>query len=132
MNGRGKERIKQEVEFQKRAAALGLSPEIIGTDNETYIEMMNINRMCIADWYGETIENIPERVINKIYNIIVRLYLECDIAYLDVTPYNFIEETNGRVWIIDFGDARKVPEKDDWLQETFKQGRITRWNPEFR
>lgn len=123
--------IKKEVEFQQKAAQAGLSPKIIDTDYTTYIEMENINEMCIADMYGEKFEDIPEWILHKIYDIIVHLYLEYDIAYIDVTPYNFIEK-DGKIWIIDFGDALYAPQKDEWLKQTFKDQAVTCWNPEFR
>jgi tRNA A-37 threonylcarbamoyl transferase component Bud32 len=123
--------IKKEVEFQSRAAHLNLSPKVFSTDYKTYIEMENLNEMCIADMYGEKIETMPAWILQKIYEILTRLYLECDIAYIDVTPYNFIEK-DGKIWIIDFGDALHAPEKDDWLKETFKNQAVTCWNPEFR
>jgi len=59
------------------------------------------------------------------------LYLECDIEYIDVTPYNFIEKDD-KVWIIDFGDARDAPKKNWFLGNMFKDGKMTQWNPDFR
>lgn len=87
--------------------------------------------MCIADMYGEAIENMPQGILKEIYDILVNLYLVCDIAYIDVTPYNFIEN-NSKVWVIDFGNARNAPGKDEWLDQTFRTCKITSCNPEFR
>jgi tRNA A-37 threonylcarbamoyl transferase component Bud32 len=122
--------VKKEVEFQERAAALGLAPRILETDCLTYIVMENLDQMSVADMYGDKFEAMPEWIVREIYAIILRLYLECDIAYIDVTPYNFIEK-DGKIWVIDFGDALYAPEKDDWLMETFRRQAVTRWNPEF-
>jgi len=65
-----------------------------------------------------------------IYDILTRVYLECDIEYIDVTPYNFIE-TNDQLWIIDFGDAREAPKKNYFLQEVFSKRRLHKWNSDF-
>jgi tRNA A-37 threonylcarbamoyl transferase component Bud32 len=130
VSNRSETEIKNEITFQKKVASLGLTPKIINTDYKTFIEMEHLDELCLADMYGESIKDIPEIILKKIYDILVQIYLECDIAYLDVTPYNFIEKGN-KIWIIDFGDARKAPDKDWWLQETFENGAITQWNPEF-
>ena len=92
VSNRSEKQIRQEVEFQERVSLLGLCPKIIATDYRTYIDMEDIGQMCIADMYGDQIEDIPKQYKYEIYQILSRLYLECNIEYIDVTPYNFIEK----------------------------------------
>ena len=124
------ENIKKEVMLQRRAAELRLSPKIIDTDFKTYIDMEDLGQMCIADMYGENINDMPESIKKGIYDIITRLYLECDIEYIDVTPYNFIE-TDDQLWIIDFGDAQEAPKKNSFLKELFRKRELCKWNSDF-
>ena len=130
VSNRTEEQIRQEVILQTRAAEKGLAPRVISSDYKTYIEMEKIPEMCVADKYGENIKNIPKNVISDIYKIIRTLYHECDIQYVDVTPYNFIE-CDGRLWVIDFGDA--IPVVKNWyLQELFDNECVLEWNPDFK
>ena len=126
---RSEELVRKEVKLQNRSAKLGLSPKIIGTDYKTYIDMEDLEEMCIADMYGESIDCMPELIKEGIYHILERLYLECDIEYIDVTPYNFIE-TSDQLWIIDFGDAIEI-KKDSYLKEIFSSRKLLKWNSEF-
>jgi tRNA A-37 threonylcarbamoyl transferase component Bud32 len=130
VSNRSEKQIHNEVELQTRAFRKGLAPRVISSDYKTYIEMEKIPEMCVADKYGENIKNIPKTVISDIYKIIRTLYHDCDIEYVDVTPYNFIE-CDGRVWVIDFGDA--IPVLKNWyLQELFDNECILEWNPDFK
>ena len=81
--------------------------------------------------YGERIEDMPKEILEQINTILTRLYLECDIEYIDITPYNFIEK-EGTLIVIDFGDARIAPKKDWFLAELFKNKMLKQWNPDFR
>jgi tRNA A-37 threonylcarbamoyl transferase component Bud32 len=130
VSSRSESQIKNEVELQKKASLLGLSPKIIATDYKTYIDMEDLGTMCIADMYGEDIRDMPEIICRGIYDILKRLYLECDIEYVDITPYNFIE-TEDQLWIIDFGDARSTSKKDWFLKEVFQNRTVLQWNPDF-
>lgn len=131
VSDRTEEQIVNEIELQNIAHNhLNCTPKIINTDYKTYIEMEDLEEMCIADMYGEDINSVPEYIKDKIYNIIIELYLECDIEYTDITPYNFIEK-NSTVYIIDFGDAKLV--KKNWfLKEVFVHKKINEWNPDFK
>ena len=41
-------------------------------------------------------------------------------------------EVDGRIWVIDFGDAKKRGNTPNaYLDAIFKKGKITKWNPEF-
>ena len=109
---------------------MGLSPQVLDTDNATYITMERIPSMCLAEKYGDKIHHIPKWIRDEIVEILWRLYSEADIQYLDVTPYNFIEH-EGRVWIIDFGHARVMNHLDPYLQVIFDTWKL-RWNRWFK
>jgi len=130
VSNRKEKDIRREVELQERASKIGVSPKILDTNFKTYIRMENLDEMCIADMYGEDFDKMPKDIIDEIYNILMRLYLECDIEYIDVTPYNFIKKDD-KLWIIDFGDARLV-ETNWFIKEVMINKKLVRWNPDFR
>lgn len=65
------------------------------------LRMQKINQMSIADMYGESFEKIPSSIIDRIRDIIKELY-QYGFVYPDITGYNFIEDKNGKIWIVDF------------------------------
>jgi tRNA A-37 threonylcarbamoyl transferase component Bud32 len=128
--------VKREVTLQKVAAKYGLSPKVIATDNKTYIEMEHLGEMTVDDEHGQNIDDIPPKILSGMWSSLYTLYHVCGIEYLDVWPRNFIEK-GGRVWIIDFGDARELTykeneEEDDYLAGILEAGTITHWNPDFK
>ena len=127
--------IHNEINLQKHAAKLGLAPRILGTDNATYIDMQHLGDYSVSDMYGDEIDAIPPRVLSGMWSCIYMLFYQCDIAYRDVWPRNFMEQ-NGRVWIIDFGDAQRInwnreDKIDKYLLSVIEDGHIDHWNPEF-
>lgn len=132
VSDRTESQICNEVDLQTLAYnSLKCTAKIIETDYKTYIDMEDLNEMCIADMYGEDIKNIPTYILTQIHDIIVKLYLQCGIEYVDVTPYNFIE-INKKVYIIDFGDAQRVKSRNWYLQELFSNTKLHEWNPDFK
>lgn len=132
VSANSEEQIRKEVLLQNKAYSIGVCPKIIDTDYKTYIKMEDLEEMCIADMYGENIEDMPKNILEQIYTILTRLYLECDIEYIDVTPYNFIEKS-GKIYIIDFGDAQLLGAKKHWyLKEVFTNRCLKSWNPDYR
>jgi tRNA A-37 threonylcarbamoyl transferase component Bud32 len=127
-------RIRLETELQRTGSEYGLSPEIIETDSQTFIKMEDLGEMCIADKYGEKIDDIPDHIRRDIWNILWTLYSCCNIEYVDVTPYNFIEK-DGRVWVIDYGHAKYIKRGnvDEWLHHVLsdEQMTLTEWNAHF-
>jgi serine/threonine-protein kinase RIO1 len=122
--------IQREARLQRRAAALGLSPKVIRC-TETIIVMENLKTPCLADVYGDTIDDIPEWIQDAILDILYALYTLAKIEYIDVTPYNFIER-DGVVWIIDFGHAKDATsEMNPYLDELFASWKLSKWNPDF-
>ena len=128
------EDVLREVTLQRAAAEYGLAPDVLETDNATFITMEDMGCMNLAEKYGDTMEDIPETIKRDIWNILWALYSCSDIEYIDVTPYNFVEK-DGRVWILDFGHARKINggEIDDWLLSVLNDESTTlsEWNADF-
>lgn len=126
--------IRNEVELQRIGAEYGVSPCVLNTDNETFIEMEDLEAMNIADMYGEDINGIPDTIKRDIWNILWILFSCGDVEYLDVTPYNFIEK-DGRLWVVDYGHARKTTRGkiNEWLLRVLSNPdmTITEWNPDF-
>ena len=123
--------VKREAGFLRKAARYGLSPKLLKTDNETFIEMDNLQEMSVGDMYGDEIEDIPPHILAGMFSLVWTLYHVCKIQYLDLWPRNFITKDD-RVWIIDFGDALKASdEPDEYVMEILKAGKITHWNSAF-
>ena len=127
--------VKREAALQKVAAKYRLSPKVLDTDGKTYIDMEDLDEMSIGDVYGDDIDEIPPKILSGMWSALYTLYHVCGIEYVDVWPRNFIEK-GGRVWIIDFGDARELTYKDneehnEYLQEILEAGTITHWNQDF-
>ena len=128
--------VRREVGLQMVAVKYGLSPAVMDTDYETYIDMVDLEEMTVGDIYGEEISDIPPKILAAMWSHLYTLYHVCGIEYIDVWPRNFIEK-NGRVWIIDFGDARELTYRknervNDYLQEILEAGTITHWNADFK
>jgi RIO-like serine/threonine protein kinase len=119
-----------EVKLQMIASDHDIAPKVIDTDYRTFVEMEHLDELCIADKYGENINNIPTDIQEQILDILWMLYNECGILYLDVTPYNFIEK-DGKVYVIDFGDAKQGGELNEYLQDLFDTWKL-KWNEDFR
>lgn len=124
------ESICREAEFQKQATEIGIAPNVIHYDEKSIV-MENLESLCIADKYGDKIEDVPDWICTEIESILTLLYT-MNIEYIDVTPYNFIEKEN-HVWIVDFGHAQ-VPQEDNmnwYLKEVFDNQIIEKWNVDF-
>jgi hypothetical protein len=76
---------------------------------------------------------VPDWIWKEIQRILTILYEREGIEYIDITGYNFIQETDtNKIWIIDFGDAYyTIPERPiNWfLKEILDGGKG--WNPDF-
>ena len=68
--------------------------------------MVRVGTMNVSNYYGALAENIDNELFDKIRAIIKTLY-EHDILYIDITGYNFIENSN-KVWIINFEHAPRI------------------------
>lgn len=125
------EEIRREARLQRRAAAIGVSPKVIRCSHNKIV-MENLEANCLADAYGENIEDIPVWIKDDIVDILYMLYMHAGIEYIDITPYNFVEK-DGIVWVVDFGHAREAnyDNPDDFLGETFANWELQKWNCDF-
>lgn len=102
-------------------------PKIISYNKKTKeLVMEKINNMCVADFYGESVENIPDSIFEKIREIISTLY-EHNIIYEDITGYNFIEFKDD-IWIIDFEHSKINKKYKNNFVELFISSKIKSWN----
>lgn len=122
-------KLRNELKFHKRSARFGLSPAILNTDHATFIEYDDVREMNVHDMFGE---EIPVNVKSAIWSALYVLYHVLKIEYLDVWPRNFIWQ-DGRIWVVDFEDAIQVGNDSPhpYTKQTFQQGSITHWAPEF-
>ena len=80
-------------------------PKIIYYDEESKIMIMKkVEGMNLSDQYGDDATDIPNEIFEQVVKIVRNLVLH-NIEYPDLTGYNFIEDTDGKVWIIDFGHS---------------------------
>jgi tRNA A-37 threonylcarbamoyl transferase component Bud32 len=117
-----------EIELQRVASTHGFTPKVL-SQNGLEFEMEKIDGLCLADMYGEEVDDLPNWIWEEIVRILTVLYTCEGIEYVDITPYNFIE-VNGKVWIIDFGHAYFTKPKNWFLRDILKGERS--WNPDFK
>jgi tRNA A-37 threonylcarbamoyl transferase component Bud32 len=134
--------IKQNVELEEYyihilAQQAGLPiPRIIVYDSDTkQLTMEKIDGSNIADIYGAKSENISLEIWENIRQLIKKLYSN-DIIYSDITGYNFIQDSNNKLWIIDFGHAylrtdinKQSDEHEQFVIDLI--GGINQYNPYF-
>jgi RIO-like serine/threonine protein kinase len=125
-----------EAELQDIAATYGFAPKIQRVD-ENVVQMKSVEGLCLADLYTDDPLAIPSAVWFKIEHILAILFEREGIEYVDITSYNFMEDTQGKIWIIDFGDAyytrkAKGEEAENWFLRSVLAGESGRaWNPDF-
>lgn len=125
-----------EAELQDIAASYGFAPKIQRIDGNV-VQMDSVEGMCLADLYTDDPTAIPTAVWQEIERILAVLF-ECEgIEFVDITGYNFMEDTQGKIWIIDFGDAYYTPNKagegpSNWFLRSVLDGSSPKtWNPDF-
>ena len=125
-----------EAELQDIAASYGFAPEIHRLDGNV-AQMESVEGLCLADLYTDDPAMLPDHMWSQIESILETLF-ECEgIEYVDITSYNFMEDTNGKVWIIDFGDAyytqsAKGEPAANWFLRSVLDGESGKaWNPDF-
>lgn len=128
---------EMESELQIIASKYGFAPKIIDTKFDTdfyYIDMVDLQTDCLANIYGDKASDIDEHQWDQIRHIVKTLYEEEGIAYVDITPYNFIE-INNKMYIIDFGHAtyaKLLNEDRFWFLKDFLYGsQLNIYNPDF-
>jgi len=83
----------------------------------------------LADFYGINDVEFPKEIYECVRKIVQTLD-NLGIDYPDITPYNFIEDGNGEIWIVDFEHAsmRNQDEPRNEFMEKFLNGHDG-WNP---
>lgn len=122
-----------EIEIQTIAAGYGFSPRILKTEEgvgTVQVYMEDIEEDPLVTSYGEDPNDIPKWIWDEIRFMVRTLYEEEGIEYVDITPYNFIEK-DGRIYMIDFGDARYKEGEPDWFLAEFLDGENS-WNPDYK
>jgi tRNA A-37 threonylcarbamoyl transferase component Bud32 len=121
--------LEEEVLMQRMAANLHVAPPIYSTVsyNGTDVHLMyRIPGMSLADFYG--VDAIPPKAWEEVRRILQCLW-NAGIEYRDITPHNFMIETEtGKIWVVDFGDAHRVPV--NWVLQKVLGGTNV-WNSDY-
>ena len=118
-----------EAELQEIASTYGFAPKIHRIDGNV-VQMDAVGGLCLADQYSDDPKKIPKRIWQEIHRILSILFEREGIEYIDITSYNFIEDTEGKIWIIDFGHAYYTKGEVNWFLKEFLDGEFG-WNPDF-
>jgi RIO-like serine/threonine protein kinase len=107
-------------------------PEIIDYNDESKIMVMKkLGKYNLSDHYGENATDIPNELFDQVIKIVRNLVLH-NIEYPDLTGYNFIEDCDGTVGIIDFEHSSMMTSKqvnNIHIQNICNGRKI--WNPDF-
>jgi len=132
--------VKQNVNhreyfMQKYIYNLGIVniPEIIEYNDESKIMVMKkVGKHNLSDYYGEDANNVPTELFNQVIKIVRTLVLH-NIEYPDLTGYNFVEDSDGTIWIIDFEHSSLMtsPQVNNIHIQNICNG-YKIWNPEFK
>lgn len=107
-------------------------PEIIEYNDESKIMVMKkAGTNNLSDTYGENAADVPNELFDQVVKI-VRILVLNGIEYPDLTGYNFIEDSNGKVWIIDFEHSSIMTstQVNNIHIQNICNG-YKKWNPEF-
>jgi len=108
-------------------------PEIIEYNSDSKIMVMKkVGKDNLSHTYGENADDIPDDVFDQVVKIVRNLVLH-NIEYPDLTGYNFIEDTDGKVWIIDFEHSSMMTSKqvNNIHIQNICNG-YKKWNPDFK
>lgn len=125
-----RELIDNEIKLQRRAAKLKLTPKIIDyfwDESTAYILMERIEGKSLYDLYGDKSKDVPTKIFDQIRDILEKLY-SAGIEYSDISSYNFMINTTGKMFVIDFGHAKEI--KINWFLRDFLDG-VNEFNPDF-
>ena len=108
-------------------------PEIIEYNDESKIMVMKkVGNHNLSDNYGEDAMDVPDELFSQVVKIVRNLVLH-NIEYPDLTGYNFVEDSDGKVWIIDFehSSMRSTKQVTNIHIQNICNG-YKKWNPDFR
>jgi len=124
-------KMQNEAGLHERACPLVRCPKLVDCfieDGVGYLIMERIEGKSLYELYGDNASNIPGDVWETIHSIVKKLYYH-DIHYVDITPFNFMIETDSNnLYILDFGDAYFC--KINWFLKEFLDGENA-WNSDF-
>jgi len=132
--------VKHNVEFkeysmQQYVYHLGIVnvPEIIEYDAISKIMIMRkIDNNNLSHEYGEDATDIPDELFEQVVRIVQTL-VSHNIEYPDLTGYNFVEDNDGKIWIIDFEHSLVTLSKSiDNINILNICNGNKEWNPDFR
>ena len=108
-------------------------PEIVEYNDESKVMVMyKIGNHNLSDHYGDKATDVPKELFDQVIKIVRNLVLH-GIEYPDLTGYNFIEDENGIVGIIDFEHSSLMTSSqvnNIHIQNICNGYKV--WNPEFR
>jgi len=126
---------EQEYKMHSVGERLGYAPRIISYNAAAKtLTTELIKPMCIADMYGDKASDVPPHIWPKIKKIVSDLYRH-GFEYVDITGYNFIEDSKQRVWIVDFGHCRPIGENHEpnaFVHSFIHNASFIGWNPDFK
>jgi RIO-like serine/threonine protein kinase len=111
-------------------------PEIIEYNEEDEEDKIMVMRKAgkhnLSYIYGEDATDIPDELFDQVVKIVRNLVLH-NIEYPDLTGYNFIEDSDGKVWIIDFEHSSLMTtnQVDNIHIQNICNG-DKKWNPDFK
>ena len=107
-------------------------PEIVEYNDESKIMVMyKMGNHNLSDHYGEKATDVPKELFDQVVKIVRNLVLH-GIEYPDLTGYNFIEDCDGKVGIIDFEHSSMMTSRqvnNIHIQNICNGYKV--WNPEF-
>jgi RIO-like serine/threonine protein kinase len=108
-------------------------PEIIEYDDKGMIMIMKkVDNNNLSHNYGDKATDIPDELFDQVVKIVRKLVLH-KIEYPDLTGYNFIEDSDGKVWIIDFEHSSLMTSNqidNIHIQNICNGDKV--WNPDFQ
>ena len=132
--------VKHNVEhkeyfMQQYVYQLGIVnvPEIIEYNAISKIMVMKkIGDMNLSDYYGADATDVPNELFEQVVTIVQTL-VSHNIEYPDLTGYNFIGDSEGKVWILDFEHSKIMSSKSiDNINILNICNGDKEWNPDFR
>lgn len=82
------------------------TPRIVSYDEQEGVMTMEcVDGMNLCDMYDVPFDDLDDDIKDCLRGIISKVH-KLGVEYVDVTGYNFIEDKQREVWIIDFGDAK--------------------------
>ena len=107
-------------------------PEIVEYNDESKVMVMyKIGNHNLSDHYGDKATDVPKELFDQVIKIVRNLVLH-GIEYPDLTGYNFIEDCEGKVGIIDFEHSSMMTSSqvnNIHIQNICNGCKV--WNPEF-